>query len=304
MNKESFDRINLAVYEFALAYIPRVVLTLGIFIFLFYVLKAALIRAEDGMMAALGKKTDLSRESEKRIRTLFSVFRKAVNALLAAVCALIILNIFQVNIGPVLAAAGVAGLAISFGAQSLVKDFFAGVFILIENQIRVGDVAVINGTGGLVEEINLRTVVLRDNEGTVHVFPNGNITSLANRTKDWSAALLDVGVDYKEDIDNVYAVLRDTAKAMRDDPDWGPRIIEDLEVFGLNDFGDSALVIRVRLKTRPSDQWAVGRELRRRIKLSFDKAGIGIPFPHRTMYFGDMSKPIEVVMRQAAKDES
>lgn len=156
----------------------------------------------------------------------------------------------------------------------------------MENQVRTGDVAVINGTGGVVEQVGLRTLVLRDVSGVVHVFQNGKINSLSNMTKEWSAIVFDIGVAYKEDTDRVVAIMERVAADLRADEILGPDITENLEVFGVDAFGDSAVVIKARLKTKPIRQWAVGREYRRRLKYAFDREGIEIPFPHRTLYWG------------------
>jgi len=257
-------------------------------------------RLREHLIARAVKKSELPIEAEKRLGTLFMIIEKIIHVVIWGIGILVILATLGVPIAPVLAGAGVLGLAISFGAQSLVKDVIQGVFMIFENQIRVGDVATINGQGGLVEAINLRTVILRDLTGTVHVFPNGSITTLANLTKDWSAAVMNIGVAYKEDPDHVIEVLKAEGKKLREDEVCGPKIIQDLEVFGVEDFGDSAVVIRIRFKTLPIEQWNVAREFRKRIKKAFDAEGIEIPFPHRTMYFGEASPPFNLAMRRAA----
>lgn len=228
-------------------------------------------------------------EYDKRTATLASVIRRTVVVAVWATAAVMALSEVGFNIGPLIAGAGVAGLAIGFGAQNLVRDFFSGFFILVENQIRVGDVAVINGTGGLVEQINLRTTVLRDLEGTVHVFPNGAITELANKTIGFSFHVFDVGVAYKEDSDRVIELIRDTVASMREDGEVAEMILDDAEVFGLDRFGESAVVIKGRIRSVPGKQWAVGREFNRRLKQRFDEEGIEIPFPHRKLI---MDRPV------------
>jgi small conductance mechanosensitive channel len=188
-----------------------------------------------------------------------------------------VLQKLDLDITPILAGAGILGLAVGFGAQTLVKDAIAGFFLILENQVRVGDVAEINGTGGLVEAINLRTIVLRDVRGAVHVFPCGSVATLANLTKDFSYAVLDVNVHYRHDTDEVIDVLRQTAAALQQDPAFAPAITAPLEVLGVEDLGESGVKIRVRLKTHPQKQWEVTRELRRRVKKAFDEKGIEIP---------------------------
>ena len=228
--------------------------------------------------------TDLEAlERAKRARTLGSVVRNVTTAVVTAVAVLMVLRELKIDIAPVLAGAGIVGLAVGFGAQTLVRDIISGFFVILEDQVRVGDVAAINGTGGLVEAINLRTIVLRDAEGTVHVFPNGAIVTLANRSKDFSYYVIDVSVAYNEDSDRVAEVLRKTADELQRDPQFAPFILEPLEVLGLDAFGDSAMILKVRIKTMPLKQWLVGRELRRRIKKAFDAAGIEIPFPQRVV---------------------
>jgi small conductance mechanosensitive channel len=200
------------------------------------------------------------------------------------VASLMIAREFGMDIGPILAGAGIAGLAIGFGAQSLVKDFFSGFFLLIEDQVRVGDVVSIGGQSGLVEKVTLRTTVLRDLSGTLHVIPNGHIDTVSNMTYGWSRALLDIGVSYYEDVDQVFAIMRRVGKELRDDPEFSTLITDDLEILGLDEFGDSALMIKAFFKTMPLKQWQVAREYRRRLKIAFDAEGIEIPFPHRTVY--------------------
>jgi small conductance mechanosensitive channel len=242
-----------------------------------------------------------AQERLKRARTISGLIQQAVTAFVIAIAILMILRELRVDIMPILTGAGILGLAVGFGAQTLVKDFIAGFFLTIENRVRVGDVATINGTGGLVESVNLRTTVLRDLEGTVHVFPNGSVETLANHTKDFSYYVIDMGVAYKEDTDNVVAVLREVAADLQADSAFGPHILEPLEVLGVDSFDDSQVVVKVRIKTVPLKQWAVGRELRRRIKMTFDARGIEIPFPHLSLYFGEASKPI--LFQQAAVSE-
>lgn len=225
-------------------------------------------------------------EMAKRAVTISTLFRRTLAALIWVVAVITALQQAGFDIAPILATAGVAGLAISFGAQNLVRDVISGVIILLENQIRVGDVAQLNGTGGLVEDINLRTVRLRSLDGTVHIFPNGTITTLANMTNEFSYYLWDLGVAYKEDTDHVVSVVKELASAMREEELYREAILDDLEVLGVDQFGDNAVVIKMRIKTKPIQQWMVGRELNRRIKKRFDELGIEIPFPHRTLYLG------------------
>lgn len=241
-------------------------------------------------------------EVEKRAATLSSILRKTIVIIIWLLAVVMALKESGFDIGPILAGAGVVGLAVGFGAQNLVRDLFAGVFILLENQVRVNDVAIINGTGGLVEQINLRTIVLRGQDGTVHIFPNGTITTLSNMTHEYSYYVFNVGVAYKEDTDHVVAVLEQIGDGMIRDEKYKPLILAPLEILGVDQFGDSAVMIKARFKTVPVQQWAVGREMNRRIKKKFDEVGIEMPFPHRSIYWGEASKPFAVHSKQDRED--
>ena len=222
-------------------------------------------------------------ERAKRARTLGSLIRNVASALVVGIATLMILRELGVDIAPVLAGAGVVGLAVGFGAQTLVRDIISGFFLILEDQVRVGDVAAINGQGGLVEAINLRTIVVRDSEGTVHVFPNGAINTLANRSKDFSYYVIDLSISYREDPDRVTAVLKEIGAGMQADAHFGALILAPIEVFGVNAFGDWAVQLQLRIKTVPQKQWEVGRELRRRILRVFAERGIEMPFPERVV---------------------
>lgn len=238
-------------------------------------------------------------EVEKRAATLGGIFRKMVAVVIWVLAIVMALKESGFDIGPILAGAGVVGLAVGFGAQNLVRDVVAGLFMLLENQVRVNDVAIINGTGGLVEQINLRTTVLRGLDGTVHIFPNGAINSMSNMTHEFSFYVFDVGVAYKEDTDRVSKVLKEVADEMMKEEKYQSMVLAPLEVLGVDKFADSAVVIKARIKTTPIQQWTVGREMNRRIKKKFDELGIEIPFPHTSIYFGEASKPFVV---QSAQD--
>ncbi len=281
---------------------PRVALTIGIFFIIHIILVSAGVRLEEYLVKSTQKKGGLAIESEKRIRTLAKILRKVAVFLLWGIAGTIVLNQVGIDIKPIITAAGVLGLAVSFGAQNLVRDVISGVFMLLENQLRVGDVVSINGTPGAVEQINLRTIVLRDPAGVVHIFPNGTINSISNMTMDWSSALMDIGVAYRTNLDQAIEVMRKTAEAMRQEPQFKDLILASLEVFGVDKFGDSEITFKVRLKTRPGEQWNVARQYRLRLKKAFDEAGIEIPFPHRSIYFGDASKPIQVLVEQRATE--
>lgn len=266
----------------------------GLKVILIAVLAYALIRATDLLVRRfeyeMARGTDLDAlERAKRARTLGAVVSKGGTIVIASIAALMILQEFHLDITPVLTGAGIAGLAVGFGAQTLVRDVISGFFLILENQVRVGDVAAINGTGGLVEQINLRTIVLRDLEGTVHVFPNGAITTLSNRSKDFSHFVMDLALAYDEDPDRVAAVVREVGADMQSDPYFGPSILEPVEVLGVNDFADWSIKLRFRVRTLPLKQWEVGREFRRRLKTAFDRHGIEFPFPHQTVTIRERS---------------
>jgi len=243
---------------------------------------------------------DVPGATKKRVTTLMNVLRTISVVIIWSIVVGVALEQIGFAVGPILAAAGVLGLAVGFGAQNLVRDVISGFFLILENQVRVGDVAIINGTGGLVEAVTFRTVVLRDLSAVVHVFPNGSINTLSNMTKGWSAYVIDMGVAYKEDTDRVVEVMRQVADEMKTDPHYGPSMLDTIEIFGVDDFADSAVVIKGRLKTIPIKQWEVGREYRRRLKKAFDENGIEIPFPHLSVYMGEASRAFDVLMKQGA----
>jgi small-conductance mechanosensitive channel len=226
------------------------------------------------------------REAVKRAETLGRVFRYVVAVVVSLVAGMLVLSELGISLAPILGAAGVAGVAIGFGAQSLVKDFFSGFFILFEDQIRTGDVVKIAGHAGLVEEITLRHTRLRDYDGNVHYVPNGMVDSVVNMSRGFAQAVLDIGVAYRENTDEVYEVMRRTARQLRADESFAARILDDLEIAGVDNWADSAVVIRCRFKVVALEQWGVRREYLRRLKKAFDEAGIEIPFPHLTIYAG------------------
>jgi small conductance mechanosensitive channel len=223
----------------------------------------------------------------KRADTLTHVIRDIVRIVILVLGTMMILSEVGVDLKPLLAAAGVGGLAIGFGAQSLVKDVISGFFILLEDSVQVGDVVEIAGVGGVVEEVKLRTISLRDLSGNVHVVPNGVIDKVKNMTKLYSYYLFDVSVAYREDVDEVMALLLAVGEETRRDDRFSDDILEPLEMLGVDQFAESAVIIKCRIKTKPIQQWRVGREMNRRIKKAFEAKGIEIPFPHRTIYWGE-----------------
>jgi small-conductance mechanosensitive channel len=224
---------------------------------------------------------------KKRVDTLTHVIRDAARILILIVGGLMIMSEVGLDMKPLLAAAGIGGLAVGFGAQNLVKDVITGFFILLENQIRVGDVVEVAGVSGLVEQVGLRIITLRDLSGNVYVVPNGMVDKVKNMTKFYSYYLFNVGVAYREDVDEVMSVLKEIGADMQKDPQYANDIMEPLDMLGVDQFADSAVIIKCRIKTQPLQQWRIGREMNRRIKKTFDKRGIEIPFPHQTVYWGE-----------------
>lgn len=254
-------------------------------------LRLAFNRLETLLIRAAATAEVIPGAATKRIRTLMSVMWTIVVGLVWFVAVLTTLGQIGVNVTPVLAGAGIVGLAIGFGAQNLVKDLVNGFFLILENQVRVGDVAIINGTGGLVEAISFRTIVLRDEAAVVHVFPNGAITTLSNMTKDWSAYVINVNVAYKEDPDRVVDVMRRVAEEMYAEPKYRSAMLDPIEIFGVDGFTESAVTIKARLKTQPLQQFTIGREYRRRLKKAFDAEGIEMPLSQRVPRTVEPSQP-------------
>jgi small-conductance mechanosensitive channel len=226
-------------------------------------------------------------EESKRLETLGRVFRYAASVVILVVAAMLILAELGIAIAPILGAAGVVGVAVGFGAQSLIKDYFNGFFLLLENQIQQGDVCEVGGKAGFVEEVTLRYVRLRDYSGSVHFVPNGLISTVTNMSRDFAFALMDIGVAYRENVDEVLPVMRTVAAELRAAPVFAEKIIEDIDIAGVETWADSAVIIRCRFKVRPLEQWNVRREYLRRLKSAFDAHGIEIPYPHLTVYAGE-----------------
>ena len=236
------------------------------------------------------KKPEIDEEVQKRTQTLGSLIRYVLNMTILTVAAVMVLGELGIEIGPILAAAGIIGLAVGFGAQHLVQDIISGFFILMEDQFRVGDVIQTAGKSGTVEKVNLRMTVLREYTGNVHFIRNGTIDIVTNTTRGFSCFILDVGVAYKEDIDEVIKVIKETDEELRADHEYSDLILKPIEVWGVDQFADSAMVIRSRITTKPGKQWGAGREFRRRLKKRFDEQNIEIPFPHMTIYMGEDKK--------------
>lgn len=271
--------------------VPAIILLILLLIGLLNLLKFVVRRLKKSATERLARSKRDDSEGLKRINTIAEISNGVGRIFLWTIFILMLLEKFNINIAPILASAGIVGLAVGFGAQELVRDFISGFFMLLEDQIREGDVAIINGTGGTVEKIELRTTTLRDASGVVHIFQNGKINTLSNMTKEWSAMVVEIGVAYKEDTDHVNAVLKQVGDEMKNDKDFGPNIIA-IDYWGVDQFADSSVVLKVKLSTKAGQQWGISREFRRRVKKAFDAANIEIPFPHISLYTGSVTKPM------------
>jgi moderate conductance mechanosensitive channel len=286
----------------ALVHAVRIVLILAVAYIATRILAGSIPRLRRGIVRRMTRSAS-NLELEKRAATIGSVLRKTIGVVIWIIAFIMALKEAGFDVAPILAGAGVVGLAVGFGAQNLVRDVISGIFLLLEDQVRVNDVAIVNGTGGLVEQINLRTIVLRGLDGTLYVFPNGSITTLANMTHGFSYYVFDIGVAYKEDTDRVIEVVKGIADRMMQEEAYKADILEPLDVLGVDKFADSSVVVKVRIKTAPIKQWSVGREMNRRIKQEFDRLGIEIPFPHMSLYFGEASKPIALNFREGDREQ-
>lgn len=282
--KKLLESIGIVVHQDLIPYLENGLKILLVFLVAWVIMR--LIRRMITVFKRFALKRADDAESVRRVETLARVIRYVAVVILIIAVVMEILFLLGISIAPLLGAAGVVGIAVGFGAQSLVKDFFTGFFLLLENQIRVGDFVAIAGERGLVEELTLRHVRLRSFDGNVHFIPTGLIDKVTNMSLEFSYALVEVGVAYREDVDEVFEVIRATGAALRADADFAPLILEDLEVLGVEDWADSAVIIRARIKVRPLEQWRVRREFLRRLKHAFDAQGIEIPYPHLTLYPG------------------
>lgn len=223
-------------------------------------------------------------EEKKREETIIAILHGVIRVIAWPMAATVIISQLGVNVGPLIAGAGVIGLAVGFGAQTLVKDTIAGLFIIAENQYRVGDVVKLDDTAGMVEKISLRKTVLRDLDGIVHHIPNGSVTVASNFTSEQSGINLDVGVGYDTDIDKAIKVINKVGQSIADDPEWQDMIIETPSFLRVDNFGDSSIDLKITGTVAPLKQWDVTGELRKRLKIAFDKNGIEIPFPQRVVH--------------------
>ena len=261
-------------------------------ILLIMVIAAILIKISSKLIIKLKQhlkeRADGDAEELKRIDTLGRVFRYIASILIVVIAIVEVLHQLGISIAPILAAAGVVGVAVGFGAQSLIKDYFNGFFLLLENQIRQGDVVEAGGKGGFVEEVTLRHIKMRDYDGNVHYVPNGIITTVTNMSRGFAHSVIDIGVAYRENVDEVMQIMREVGEDMRTDEEFQFKILDNLEMAGIDKLGDSAVTIRCRFKVKALEQWTVRREFFKRIKEQFDKRGIEIPYPHLTVYPGQL----------------
>lgn len=226
------------------------------------------------------------RSDNARVNTLLPIARNFINILLFVVLGITLISELGIDVMPLLAGAGVIGFAIGFGAQTVIKDLITGFIIILEDLVQVGDVVTVGERTGLIEKITIRKIQLRTLDGTVITVPFSEIAIVANLTKEFSYYMMDIGIAYRESPDEVIALIHDIGKQLQNDDDYKDLILEPVEVLGVDKFADSAIIIKARIKTLPIKQWQVGREFNRRLKYRFDEAGIEIPFPHQTLYFG------------------
>ncbi len=266
--------------------LTKIGLRIAIIIVIAFVIKLVTSRLITNLKSYLKVKSEDNLEEYKRIDTLGRVFRYIATIVIAVIAVIQILNELGISIAPVLAAAGVVGVAIGFGAQSLVKDYFTGFVLLLENQVRQGDVVEVGSKSGFVEEVTLRYIKMRDYGGNVHYVPNGTITTVTNMSREFAFAVIDIGVAYRENIDEVMKIMEAVGRTLREDEDFKLKILDDMEMAGVDQLADSSVMIRCRFKVIPLAQWSIKREYFKRLKVAFDQKGIEIPFPHLTIYPG------------------
>jgi len=226
-------------------------------------------------------------ELNKRTDTLAGVLNGVISAIVWAIALIMILSVFNVNVAPLIAAIGVASLALGFAAQNIIRDYLYGFFIVMEDWYRIGEVASVAGSTGLVVDMNLRRTTLRDVDGTMHVIPNSNIILAKNLARDWARVNLNIGVAYKEDVNKVWRILDEICQELKEDPEWGKDFLTTPSVVRVDNLGDSAVELKVMGDTKAGKQWALMGELRKRVKNRFDQENIEIPWPHTMVYFGN-----------------
>ena len=280
------DTFNILLKELGYwAEVAQTPIRIGIILVISWIMLSLSQKLIPLLRKQLQERTD-DPEQLKRLGTLGRVLRYIAAVLITLIAGMLVLAELGVSIAPILASAGVIGIAVGFGAQSLIKDYFNGFFLLLEDQVRQGDVVEVAGKGGLVEEVTLRYIRLRDYEGNVHFVPNGIIATVTNRSRSFAYAVINIGIAYRENVEEVFEVMREVAAGMRQDETLGPMILEDIDIAGVDAWADSAVVIRCRFKVQALQQWTVRRAFLLRMKKEFDRRGIEIPFPHLTLYPG------------------
>jgi len=304
MNKEAdyFD-LNILIDRITNILMNELINIIFIII-LYFLLSWLLNRTYRIIKSNLHTKYDVSGDVEgrKRMVTLSRLIKSFIRVSLISIFLLVLFSELGLDIIPLLTGVGIIGIAVGFGAQELIRDVISGLFIILENKIRIGDIVMINGTRGEVEKLEIRTVNIRDRSGTIHIFQNGKIDSISNLTKEWSAMVFNIGVAYKENIDHVMEVIQKVGDLLKEDEKFSKLMISTVEIQGVNDFGDSAIMIGARIKTSPGNQWLIGREFRKRLKVAFDQEGIEIPFPHRTIYWGEKIDPL--ILKTESSDKN
>ncbi len=289
-----------SIINWLLGHGVRILLIIIIGVVLFYFLRHFVpIMMQKSLSRTMKRKAKA--EIKKRKDTLSMVFINTGLVIIIVIAIFMILSEIGINITPAIAGLGIAGIAVGFGAQNLVKDFFNGLLILLENQFAVGDYIEIAGKGGVVQEVGLRRTVLRDLDGTVHSIPNGEITTASNYTKEWARINMNISVGYGEDLNRVINVINRVCQEMAKDPTWEPVIMTAPEVLRVDSLGDSGIDIRILGETKPMQQWAVMGELRLRLKNVFDQEGIEIPWPHTKIYFGNAPSEISAKKPDSTK---
>lgn len=280
--KESFSEWTMSLSPWLLTHgVKIVVIAIGAFI----LDRVAKRFIEKAVRIAVVSDKNLSEQSEiKREETLIRIFSWTTGIVIFMIGSLMILQEIGVPIAPILTGAGIVGLAVGFGGQYLIRDIISGFFIIMENQYRIGDVVNFDGTGGLVEDISLRMTTLRDLDGTVHHVPHGEIKKVANLSKEFSRVNLNIGVSYNSNLEHVIEVINKVGVELAEDEQWKEFIIKPPQFLRVDDFADSAIVIKILGETQPLKQWDTTGELRKRLKITFDKEGIEIPFPQRVIH--------------------
>ena len=285
---KSYFGASIPVWATAMLSLINVVIILG----LAWFIRSIIMRSIRILQSRLSYASQ-DNEEKKRVETLGRVFRYVTSVTIVVVAIMLALSELGVSIAPLLATAGVAGIAIGFGAQSVVKDYFTGIVMLLENQIRQGDIVEVAGKAGFVEEVTLRYVRLRDYQGSVHFVPNGVITTVTNLSRNFAFAVIDVGVSYRTDIDQVFDIMRDVSAALRHDPEFGDKILDDIEIAGVEQWAESAVMIKARIKVVALWHGPVRREFLRQLKIAFDANNIEIPFPQRVVHTKEDKNHVE-----------